>query len=98
MYKQVQSLLEKCDLCLGYAKRIKSLKEWRGYPPPQRTWCSISVDFLEMPVSEQGHVAILNIQGDLSRFGVSIPVKKMTAAQTAFHILYWGNQKPFALT
>jgi len=51
-----------------------------------------------MPASEQGHVAILNIQGDLSRFGVSIPVKKMTAAQTAFHILYWGNQKPFALT
>jgi hypothetical protein len=33
-------------------------------------------------------VAILNIQDDLSRFGVFIPVKKVTAAQTAFHLLY----------
>jgi len=41
-----------------------------------------------MPASEQRHVAILNIQDDLSRFGVFIPVKKMTAAQTPFHLLY----------
>ena len=98
MYKQVQSPVEKCDLCQRYAKQVKLLKEWRGNPPPQRPWSSISVDFLEMPASIQVHVAILNIQDDLSRFGVLIPVKKMTAAQTAFHILYWGNQKPFALT
>ena len=41
-----------------------------------------------MPASEQGHVVILNIQNDLSRFGVFIPVKKMTAAQTVFHLPY----------
>jgi len=41
-----------------------------------------------MPASEQEHLALLNIQDDLSRFGVFIPVKKMTAAQTAFHLLY----------
>jgi len=40
---------------------VKLLKEWRGNPPPQRPWSSSSVDFLEMPASEQGHVAILNI-------------------------------------
>jgi len=40
-----------------------------------------------MPASEQEHVAILNIQDNLSRFGDFIPVKKMTAAQTAFHLL-----------
>jgi len=34
------------------------------------------------------HVVILNIRDDPSRFGVFIPVKKMTAAQTAFHLLY----------
>jgi hypothetical protein len=33
-------------------------------------------------------VVILNIRDDPSRFGVFIPVKKMTAAQTAFHLLY----------
>jgi hypothetical protein len=86
--KHVQSLVEKCDLCQRYAKQVKLLKEWRGNPPPQRPWSSISVDFIEMPASEQGHVAILNIQDDLSRFGVFIPVKKMTAAQAAFHLLY----------
>jgi hypothetical protein len=41
-----------------------------------------------MLASEEGHVAILNIRDDLSRFGVFIPVKKMRAAQTAFHLLY----------
>jgi len=73
-----------------YAKKVKFLKEWRGNPPPQRPWSSISVEFLEMqmPASEQGHVAIPNIQDELSRFGVFIPVKKMTAAQTAFHLLH----------
>ena len=40
-----------------------------------------------MPSSEQGHLAILHIQDDLSRFRVFIPLKKMTAAQTAFHLL-----------
>ena len=102
MYKQVQSLVEQCDLCQRYAKQFKLLKEWRGNPPPQRPWSSISVDFLEMPASEQEHLALLNIQDDLSRFGVFIPVKKMTAAQTAF--IYYtmsysslGNQKSFAL-
>jgi len=30
----------------------------------------------------------VNIQDDLSRFGVFIPVQKMTATQTAFHLLY----------
>jgi hypothetical protein len=33
-----------------------------------------------MPASEQGHVEILDIQDDLSRFGVFLPLKKMTAA------------------
>jgi len=41
-----------------------------------------------MPASEQGYVAILNIQDDQSRFGVLIPVRKMTAPQTTFHLLY----------
>jgi len=81
-------VVEKCDLCQRYAKRVKSLKEWRGNPPPQRPWSSVSIDFLEIDASEQGHVAILNIQDDLSRSGVFFPVKKMTAAQTAFHLLY----------
>jgi len=103
MYKEEPSLVEKRDICQRYAMQVKSLKEWRGNRPPQRLWSSISVDFLEMPASEQGHVAILNIQDDLSRFGVCIPVKKMTAAQTAFiyyTMLYssLGNQKSFALT
>ena len=41
-----------------------------------------------MPASEQGHVAKLNIQDDSSTFGVFIPFKKMTAAQTVFHLLH----------
>jgi len=73
MYKQVHSLVQKCDFCQRYAKQVNLLKEWRGNPPPQRPWSSISVDFLEMPASQQGHVAI---------------VKKMAAAQTAFCLLY----------
>lgn len=40
-----------------------------------------------MPVSEQGHVAIIKIQDDLSRFGVLLAVKKITAAQNAFNLL-----------
>jgi hypothetical protein len=39
-----------------------------------------------MPVFEQGHVAILNIQDDLCRFVVFN--KMMTAAQAEFHLLY----------
>jgi len=65
MYKQVESLLEKCDLWQRYTKQVKSLKEWRGNPLPQRPWNSISVDSWEMPASQQKHVAILNIQDDL---------------------------------
>ena len=57
-------------------------------PASTKTWSSISVDFLEVRAFEQGHVAIRNIQDDLSRFEVFIPVKKMTAAQTAFPLLF----------
>jgi hypothetical protein len=76
MYKQVPSLVEECDLCQRSAKKVKLLKEWSGNQPTQRPWSSISVDFLEMPASEQGHVAILNIQDDLSRFGFSFLLKR----------------------
>ena len=36
MYKQVQSLLQKCNFCQRYAKQVKLLEECRGNPPPQR--------------------------------------------------------------
>jgi len=101
MYKQVSSLVEKCDLCQMYTKQVKLLKEWRENLPPQRSWSTISVDSLHMPASEEGHVEILNIQDDSSTFGVFVPVKRMTAAQTAFHLLYhgiaFGKLKTFSL-
>ena len=45
MYKQAQPLVKQWDLCQRYAKQVKLLKEWRGKPPPQRHWSSISVAF-----------------------------------------------------
>ena len=46
--------------------------------------------FLGDACSEQEHEGIFNNQDDLSRFGVWTPVKKTTAAETSFHLLYDG--------
>ena len=81
MYKQVQSLVEKCDLCQRYAKQVKSLKDWRENPLPQRPWSSISVDFLEMRAAQVHRVLELIIlrlgnRYDMCRFNLIILLSK----------------------
>ena len=84
--QQVQSLVEKCDLCQWYAKEVDLLEEWRVNPSSQRLQNSISGDLLQMPVSEQLHVASINFQDSLSHFEIFIPVKKRKRDQTAFQL------------
>jgi hypothetical protein len=52
MYRQVETELQKCDLCIGYGKQLRILKNWRVNPPSERPWVSISIDYLSLLLND----------------------------------------------
>jgi len=57
-------------------------------PPSERPWVSISIDYLSLPPTSRGHVSVVYIQDDSSRSGIFIPVPDVSAATTAYHLLF----------
>ncbi len=83
MRLDIDEHVAKCVKFAQYKGTFSGLASVLEYPPPNRPWDVVPIDFLQLPISAQGSKYLVGMVDMFSRYVLLTPIKEETAKNVA---------------